>query len=349
MTQIELELSTSPIGKWKRYSVYKDSGIEWLGEIPEHWGVKRLKYAITMNPDVLPEDTDPNFTLEYVDISNVDSSGLILNTQKLKFENAPSRARRVVRQGDTIISTVRTYLRAISLILETRENLVVSTGFAVLRPNPEINREFLWRLVQSNEFVNAVVSHSEGVGYPAINPDSLSNLPIWLPSLPEQQSIAAFLDHEITKINALIAKKERLIELLQEKRSALISHAVTKGLDANVPMKDSGVEWLGEIPTHWEVKRIRDITRLLQTGPFGSQLHSNDYISDGIPVINPSHIRDGHVFPDWDCTVNKETFDQLKRHELHKDDIVFARRGEMGRCALVTKQKQVGFVEQEVY
>lgn len=126
---------------------------------------------------------------------------------------------------------------------------------------------------------------------------------------------------------------------MQEKRAALISHAVTKGLDPTVPMKDSRVEWLGEIPVHWKIKRVRDVTELLQTGPFGSQLHSSDYSSNGIPVINPSHLKDGRIYPDWDCTVNDEIRFRLVRHELREGDIVFARRGEMGRCALVSEME----------
>src|SRR5687768_10894905 len=97
---------------WKRfpaYPAYKDSGVEWLGKIPAHWKVKRLKYVAAINSDVLPEDTDPDYILKYIDIGNVDSNGSMLNVQDLRFENAPSRARRIVRLGDTIISTVRTY------------------------------------------------------------------------------------------------------------------------------------------------------------------------------------------------------------------------------------------------
>jgi type I restriction enzyme S subunit len=172
---------------------------------------------------------------------------------------------------------------------------------------------------------------------PRASNEQISNLFLQLPPLPEQRAIASFLDQETTSINALIAKKERLIELLREKRTALISHTVTKGLDSTVPMKDSVVEWLGEIPGHWEMKRIRDVTELLQTGPFGSQLHSSDYVSNGIPVINPSHLKDGRIYPDWDCTVDDEIGFRLVRHALYEGDIVFARRGEMGRCALVTE------------
>ena len=160
------------------------------------------------------------------------------------------------------------------------------------------------------------------------------------PPEPEQRAIAAFLDRETARIDALVGKKERLIELLQEKRTALITRAVTKGLDPNVPMKDSGVEWLGEIPAHWEVKRIRDIADSLQTGPFGSQLHAGEYVSGGCPVINPADLQNGQLVPDWDCTVDDATARRLERHRLTAGDILFARRGELGRCGLATQQQQ---------
>jgi type I restriction enzyme S subunit len=124
--------------------------------------------------------------------------------------------------------------------------------------------------------------------------------------------------------------------LLQEKRAALISHAVTKGLDPNMPMKDSGVEWLGKIPAHWQVMKLKYLAVSLQTGPFGSQLHADEYVDDGIPAVNPANIQNGKIFPDWKCCVDEETFLRLNRHRLKEGDIVFARRGEMGRCALVT-------------
>jgi type I restriction enzyme, S subunit len=167
--------------------------------------------------------------------------------------------------------------------------------------------------------------------------ESFRATPTIVPPINEQARIVRFLDRETAKIDELVAKKERLIELLQEKRSALITRAVTKGLDPNVPMKDSGVEWLGEIPAHWEVKQIRNIAKSLQTGPFGSQLHSGDYTPGGIPVINPSHLRDGCIVPALDCAVDEATASRLRQHELYEGDIIFARRGEMGRCALVTK------------
>ena len=238
------------------YPAYKDSGIEWLGEVPVHWEVKRLKYLATVNDEALPETTDPSMEIDYVDIGNVDPIQGITDVEKLVFADAPSRARRIARQGDVIISTVRTYLRAIAQIGATDANLIVSTGFAVIRPW-QMDDGFVAYAVNAPYFVERVVAHSVGVSYPAINASELVCLGIALPSLREQRAIAAFLDRETARIDALVARKERLIALLQEKRTALITQAVTKGLDSNVPMKDSGVEWLGEVPAHWEVKRLK--------------------------------------------------------------------------------------------
>jgi type I restriction enzyme S subunit len=329
------ELNSEP--KLRRGSPLMDSGVEGIGKIPAHWEVRRLKHVVKLNLEVLPEDTPPDYSLQYLDIGNVDSEGHIVSIEELSFAQAPSRARRKVREGDTIISTVRTYLKAISFMASPPDNLIVSTGFAVLRPLSSVYPKFLWRMLQSIYFIDAVVSHSEGVSYPAISPTTLSTLPVWIPPLSEQQAIANFLDRETAKIDALVAKKERLIELLQEKRAALITRAVTKGLDSKVSMKDSGVDWLGKIPAHWEATQIRNIAKSLQTGPFGSQLHSEDYTPGGIPVLNPSHLRDGYLVPDMDCAVDEGTAMRLKQHELCEGDIIFARRGEMGRCALVTK------------
>jgi type I restriction enzyme S subunit len=209
----------------------KDSGVEWLGEVPEHWEVKKLKNAAFLNLDTLNEDIQPDYLLNYIDIGNVTSDGSILETQEFQFKQAPSRARRKVKNGDTIISTVRTYLRAISLIKDPPENLIVSTGFAVLSPRVEIDSRFLFRFVQSSEFVEKVVAHSEGVGYPAINPSKLACLPIWLPLLHEQQKIAQFLDRETSKIDKLITKTRTSIDHLKEYRTALISAAVTGKID----------------------------------------------------------------------------------------------------------------------
>ena len=293
-----------------------------------------LKHIARVNVATLDDMTDPDYAFDYVDISSVTPEEGIARRERVTFGTAPSRARRKVAHGDTIASTVRTYLRAVAFVDEP-DDLVVSTGFAVLSPCPGVDPRYLYRAVQSKPFVDEVVAQSTGVSYPAINPSDLGRIGVCLPDLGAQRAIADFLDRETEKIDPLVAKKQRLIELLQEKRTALISRAVTKGLDPDVPLKDSGIEWLGAIPAEWDAVPLGRIASSLQTGPFGSQLHSHEYIDDGTPVINPSNLRDGRVIPDWRCSVDEETAGRLNRHRVEAGDIVFGRRGEMGRCGLV--------------
>lgn len=227
------------------------------------WQTRRLKFVATCNDEMLSETTDPEFEMEYVDISSVNLVEGVAATETVIFEKAPSRARRIVQDGDTIVSTVRTYLKAIASIQSPQPNMVVSTGFAVIRPRAEIDGSFLGYALQTTAFIDSVVANSTGVSYPAINPSLLTSLPITFPqSLATQKQIAAFLDWKTSQIDALIAKKQALLQKLKEKRLAVITQAVTKGLNPDAAMRDSGIAWLGEVPVHWEVKRLKFVARI---------------------------------------------------------------------------------------
>ena len=239
-----------------RYEVYKDSRVEWLAEIPAEWEVKKLKYLVSINDESLPETTDERFLIKYVDISNVKSGVGILSIEELSFSSAPSRARRIVREGDVIVSTVRTYLRSIARISNPPENLIASTGFAVIRPR-KLNSGYTGYMFYSENLIGEIVSRSTGVSYPAISASEIGNISVPIPNTKEQTAIANFLDRKTAEIDALIAQKERLLELYEEEKTAIINHAVTKGLDPNVEFKDSGVDWLGEIPVGWGVKKLK--------------------------------------------------------------------------------------------
>lgn len=209
----------------------KGSGVEWLGEVPAHWDVLRLKYLSSINDEVLNEKTDPRFELIYVDIGGVDQYQGIVASEELVFETAPSRARRIVRDGDVIISTVRTYLRAIAPIKHPESNLIVSTGFAVIRPSSALECNFAPYALRASHFVERIVANSVGVSYPAIDTSKMSCFPAATPDIEEQQEIASFLESEMTKIDALVAKIREAIDRLKEYRTALISAAVTGKID----------------------------------------------------------------------------------------------------------------------
>ncbi|MGO2339747.1 MAG: restriction endonuclease subunit S [Psychrobacter sp.] len=278
------------MAKYQRYEEYKESDVEWLGQVPTHWGTKSLKYLCTYNDEVLSDSTSKEFELEYVDIGSVSSTEGITNTENMVFEKAPSRAKRVVQDGDVIISTVRTYLEAIAPINNPPQNMIVSTGFAVIRPNECLYKGYAAYCLRAKGFIKEVVSLSVGVSYPAINATDLVSIKI--PSLPfdEQTQIANFLDFETAQIDTLIEKQQTLIQLLKEKRQAVISHAVTKGLNPDAPMKDSGVEWLGSVPEHWDIVKLKWKASTTSGGTPTTSKYE-DYYEDGdIPWIRTTDL-----------------------------------------------------------
>ncbi|EHM09448.1 restriction endonuclease S subunit [Thermanaerovibrio velox DSM 12556] len=211
----------------KPYSAYKDSGVPWLGHVLEHWELKPLKRFVRLNASVLAETTPADYEFRYIDIGTVGTGFLTREPQRLRFGNAPSRARRVLHQGDTIISTVRTYLKAVYFVDKDPEALVCSTGFAVLTPGPSTQPKYVSYLVQSNTFTDRVTAESVGTAYPAIAEGRLGSFYVPVPPLPEQTAIVEYLDAETAKLDAAIAAARREIELLREYRERLIADVVT--------------------------------------------------------------------------------------------------------------------------
>lgn len=307
-----------------RYSEYKASGVEWLGEVPVHWEVKPIKAVSTCNDAVLEESTLPDYEIEYIEISGVDASRGISETTVIPFGNAPSRARRRVTDGDVLVSTVRTYLRAIAPVINPPTNMIASTGFAVIRPR-HIEPSFLGFMFQAEFLIAEIIARSVGVSYPAINASDLMRLDMPVPTREEQQAIAAFLDRETGKIDALIAEQRRLMELLAEKRQAVISHAVTKGLNPNAPMKDSGIEWLGDVPTHWEVRTIAKASTKITNGFVGP---TRDILVDtGTPYIQATHIKNGRVNFDDGYFVRQEWSAAHAKSVLCEGDVLIVQTG----------------------
>ena len=208
----------------------KPSGVPRLGDVPAHWTIKPLKHAVKINAKVLPETTPSDYEFRYLDIGTVGTGLLTGRMQKLVFGNAPSRARRVLRQGDTIISTVRTYLKAVYFV-EDATDLIASTGFAVLTPQEGIQPRFVSFLVQSDSFTDRVTANSVGTSYPAIAETRLAAFHVAIPPLAEQTAIARFLNEATASLDHKTAGAQRRIDLFREYRTRLIADVVTGKVD----------------------------------------------------------------------------------------------------------------------
>lgn len=328
------------------YPEYKDSGVEWLGRVPSHWEIKRIKRLVA----TLEQGWSPQcegFPVQSADEWGVLKVGCVNGGVFRPDENKalPPELEPVPTLGlaaeDLLISRANTRELVGGAAIATRAypRLMLCDKLYRIRLHPDVCAPTYLVLYLGTVQVRGQIELSAtGASSSMLNigQSTILELDAPVPPLAEQIEIAAFLDRETAKIDALVAEQEKLIALLQEKRQAVISHAVTKGLDPNVVMKDSGVEWLGEVPVHWAVTPLGVLADQIQTGPFGSQLHSSDYIDDGTPVINPSNIQAGKLIPDLSCTVDSDIVERLSQHKLKLGDIVFGRRGEMGRCAKVT-------------
>ena len=271
--------------KRRRYPEYKDSGIEWLREIPSDWRVLRAKLCSRLNMGQSPSSED----------CNMDGIGLPFLQGNAEFGTpSPSpklfcEAARKITEKDDLLISVRAPVGALNV---ADQRYGIGRGLCAITPNSRhLDHRFSWYLLQHVR--TGLKLEATGSTYDAVSVEDVGNLLFVLPSSTEQHTIATFLDRETARIDGLIAKKQRQIELLQEKRAAIISHAVTKGLNPNVKMKDSGVEWLGEIPEGWEVLRLKNVARF----SYGDSLAANDRIPGDYDVYGSNGIVGQHERP----------------------------------------------------
>lgn len=322
------------------YPEYRDSGVEWVGEIPTHWSLWKISHAHSYIGSGTTPSSD-NQTFYGGDVPWVTTGelreGYVTSTAKYLREETLTKlpSLKLHPENSVVIAMYGATIGRLGIL-----GLPATTNQAccVMPPSDVLYSKYLfyWLLGFRSEIINL----SSGGGQPNVNQEKIASLKISSPEYAEQVLIANFLEHETAKIDTLIEKQQQLIKLLKEKRQAVISHAVTKGLNPDAPMKDSGVEWLGEVPAHWSVAQLKFNTLQMQTGPFGSQLHAEDYVSNGIPLINPAHMVDGNIKPDVQVTVDEDTLVRLERHQLSEGDLIFARRGELGRCAVVSSVEE---------
>ena len=314
----------------KPYPRYKETGVKWIEKVPELWKVKRLKHIADVRLSNVDKHTVEGQKVvrlcNYLDVYN---NGHI--TSKIDFMSATASDEQIERlslQKDDVIITKDSEdpsdIGIPALVEEDIIGLVCGYHLAILRPTAS-NGEYLHYLLQSTLIRSAFEIEATGMTRYALGKYSIENLTFALPHQSEQIAIASFLDQETSRIDTLISEKERLISLLQEYRQALISHAVTKGLDPKVKMKDSGVEWLGEVPEHWEVKRLKHIAnvRLSNVDKHTVEGQKVVRLCNYLDVYNHRNITSKIDF--MSATASDE---QIERLSLQKDDVIITKDSE---------------------
>ncbi|MBC8798341.1 restriction endonuclease subunit S [Shewanella algae] len=338
--------------KYVGYADYKDSRVEELGRLPATWGVKKVNYLFSFGRGLNITKANLEDTgIPVVNYGEVHSKyGFVVDPvihplKCVSSEYLKTNPGALLRRGDFVFADTSEDLEGAGNFTHFDGSCDLFAGYhtVVLRPQHDNLPRFLAYAFDSLECRSQVKLAVKGVKVFSVTQGILKDVALPVPPIEEQRTIAAFLDYETARIDSLIDKQQRLIELLKEKRQAVISHAVTKGLNPAAPIKDSGVEWLGQVPEHWAIAQLKFNTLTMQTGPFGSQLHAEDYVDGGIPLVNPAHMSNGNIVPDPQVSVDLDTQERLGRHKLKEGDIIFARRGELGRCAVV-KAYEVGWL-----
>jgi type I restriction enzyme S subunit len=317
-----------------RYPEYKASGVEWLGEVPARWEVARLRFAAALNPSKSEvQNLDPSTLVSFLPMEAIGDDGTLKLDRERPLHEL-TQGYTYFREGDVTLAKITPcYENGKGAVMTGLRNGVGfgTTELIVTRPKPEWTESaYLHYLFISSRFRALGESHMYGAGGQKRVPDSFVRdfITAW-PLVEEQRLIAAFLDRETAKIDALVAEQRRLMELLKEKRQAVISHAVTKGLTPDAPMKDSGVEWLGDVPTHWTIMPLIRATATRCDGPFGSGLKSEHYTDAGVRVVRLQNIKfDG--FSDFDAAhIDADYYaESLSGHDVVEGDLLIAGLGD---------------------
>ena len=277
-----------------RYPGYKESGVDWLGELPKHWSVGPLKrgFSVTLGkmlqPDAASQDDE---LLPYLRAANIQWDGVDVADVKTMWFTPRDRSQLQLKSGDLLVSEGGDVGRS-TIWKEELPVCYFQNSVNRVRPIDENSTRFLYywmSTIKDKGYVDVLCNKSTIAHFTA---EKVAAVPVPFPSKDEQVSIADFLDHETTKIDALVAEQEKLMALLKEKRQAVISHAVTKGLDPTVPMKDSGVEWLGKVPAHWEVGAIKRFFKVLDGRRIPLSSEERSYKRGDFPYYGASGVID---------------------------------------------------------
>ena len=280
-----------------RYERYKDSGIPWLGKVPEHWEVKRLRFTVNLNPVKSELDIPEDTLVSFIPMEAVNFDKNLTLTEERNLDEV-YKGYTYFKNGDVVLAKITPcFENGKSAIAQNLTNGIAfgTTELHVLRSQDSINNHFLYYLIKSDSFMKIGESEMYGAGGQKRVPEEfIKNFLIGLPPYYEQTAIAHYLDIKLGEIDALIDKQQTLLEKLAEQRTAVITYAVTKGLNPAAPMKNSGVEWLGDVPAHWETWKITHAIDLIGSGTTPKSDNAEYYDGD-ILWVTTSELRENFI------------------------------------------------------
>lgn len=339
----------------KKYNSYKKPNSEWVNKVPVHWQDSRIKY-LCKNEDSLFIDGDwieskviIEDGIRYITTGNVKQGYYTeQGNGHISQETFTELNCTEVFEGDLIVSRLNLPIGRACIVPNLGKRIVTSVDNVIIRPDKNVCKYYLLYLFSSKEYLEHTELIARGATMQRISRGLLGNIKISLPPIEEQTQIANYLNNKTTQINELITKKEQLIQLLEEERTAIINQAVTKGLNPDAPMKDSGIDWLGEIPEHWNVSQIKYVTKKIGSGvtPRGG---AETYLEEGIPLLRSQNVYFDNFKLDNVAYISEDIHNDMKNSQVLKGDVLLnITGGSIGRCYYVSNQFEEANVNQHV-
>jgi type I restriction enzyme S subunit len=333
-----MALETALRGRYRAYPEYKDSGVEWLGKVPKYWGVANISKISNKITNGYVGPTRGLFQdggIRYLQSLHIKQNKISFHTPYfVTKEWSDEKGKSILKEGDVLVVQTGD-IGQVAAVTKDFEGCNCH-ALIIISTTEKIDGFYLSWLLNSDYGFHRLKSIQTGALHPHLNCDTVKTVKTPIPQMIEQQKIANFLDHETAKIDTLIDKQQQLITLLKEKRQAVISHAVTKGLNPKAPMRDSGVEWLGEVPEHWELPKL-----IHRTSRIGDGLHSTPKYQDntGYYFVNGNNLVNGHI--SVGATAKEVPEEEYKSHYVHLDEssVMLSINGTIGNVARFNGEK----------
>ena len=333
-----------------RYAEYRESGVDWIGVLPRHWQVAPLKYVAEFRSGGTPDKGRREFwdgDVPWASAKDLKTTNLLDTIDHLTDEAINAGAASVIDPGTVLVVVRGMILARLFPVVRACVAMAINQDLKAVIAKPGMHSDYLAWLLRGSERETLSRLDEAGHGTKALRMDLWTSMQLPLPPADEQVAWTAFLDRETAKIDALVEAQKRLIELLKEKRQAVISQAVTKGLDPNVPMKDSGVEWLGEVPGHWEVMALKRHTELITSGARG---WAENYSEEGEVFLRIGNLTRDAIRLDLSeiQRVVVPASAETERTRALPGDLLFSITAYLGSVAVIPEDLEPAYVSQHI-